>query len=251
MSNTRWLGSFVLAIAGMMPAAAAASQFTVNPTRIELSGRAASTLLTVRNDGDSRIRLQVSAHAWSQSLAGQMELAATDDVVVLPAIVTLLPGDERRLRVAVTAPAGAIEKSYRIFLEELPPGEPQAAHGPSVQMLTRVGIPVFLQPAAQSNRASLTDLGLEHGVFAFQIVNQGTMHFVPDAIRVRGFAANGSTLFDKSTDGWYILAGGARRFELRLGTGECAGVGLIVVDIRVGGTTLTERLTTPAGACAP
>ncbi len=83
-----------------------ASQFTVNPTRVELSGRATSALVAVRNDGPAPIRLQLKTHAWAQTPDGQMTLSPTDDVVVFPTMVTLAPGEERKIRVAVTAAVG-------------------------------------------------------------------------------------------------------------------------------------------------
>ena len=50
----------------------------------------------------------------------RIELAPTQDVVFFPALLTLKPGEERRIRVGSTAAPGSIEKTYRIFVEELP-----------------------------------------------------------------------------------------------------------------------------------
>ena len=112
-------------------------------------------------------------------------------------------------------------------------------------MLTRVGIPVFLQPASAASRA---DLG---GVLRFRIDNFGTTHVVPDTIRVRGLSATGETVADTSTDGWYILAGGRREYDLRFGPADCGRVRSVIVHVRVGKTALERGLDTPAGACAP
>jgi fimbrial chaperone protein len=237
-----------------------AAVLTVNPTRIVLSAQTASVMLTVSNSGDAPVRLQVKTHSWSQTLDGKMELGPTEDVVVFPSMVTLGPGEARRLRVAVVAPAGHVEKAYRVFLEELAP----VAHDPGafVRVLTRIGIPVFLQPVPTSSRISptrvgleagvnLTGVGLEAGVVRFQIDNRGTTHVVPDGIRVKGVSATGLTLVDESIDGWYILAEGARQYELRFGAGDCASLRVVLIKVQVGRDVLQGRLETPSGACAP
>jgi fimbrial chaperone protein len=232
----------------LMPSAAFGSQFTVNPTRVELSSRVPSAVVTVRNDGQAPVRIQIKTHAWTQTVDGQMKLDATEDVVVFPTMLTLAAGEERRLRIAVTSAPTALERTYRVFMEELPPVQTTSTQT-GVHVLTRVGIPVFLRALAPSARAGLSAVGLAQGALHFQIDNLGNTHFVPDQIRVRGVSAAGSAVVDKSTDGWYILGGGSRRYEMRLDAGQCAEIRAILIEVVVGGTTLKQRLDTPSGAC--
>lgn len=226
-----------------------ASQFTVNPTRVELSARVPSAVVSLRNDGQAPIRIQVKTHAWTQTLDGQMQLDATDDVVVFPALVTIAPGEERRLRIAVTSAPAQVERTYRVFMEELPPvaGTPVET---GVQVLTRVAIPVFLRALAPSTRAGLSDVGLSQTTLHFQIDNIGNTHFVPDRIHVQGLSSAGAVVTDKTTDGWYILGGTSRRYEMPLDAGSCAQIRAILIDVTVGEATLKQRLDTPGGACS-
>ena len=198
----------------LLAAPAGASQFTVNPTRVELSSRTASSVVSVRNDGKAPVRLQVKAHAWTQALDGKVELNPTDDVVVFPTMLTLSPGEERRLRVAVTAAPGEVERTYRIFIEELPPpkNEPDGSNG--VQVLTRVGNPIFVAPLKADAQDTVSGVGLAQDGLHFQVDNQGTTHFVPQTLRVRALAGNGQVVTDHSADGWYILAHSSRRYTL-------------------------------------
>jgi fimbrial chaperone protein len=228
---------------------AGASQFTVNPTRVELSARVPSAVVSLRNDGQLPIRIQVKTHAWTQTLDGQMKLDATDDVVVFPALVTIAPGEVRRLRIAVTSAPAQVERTYRVFMEELPPVA-GAAGETGVQVLTRVGIPVFLRALAPSARAGLSDVGLSQATLHFQIDNIGNTHFVPDRIHVQALSAGGTVVTDKTTDGWYILAGSSRRYEMQLDTSTCANIRALQIDVAVGETTLKQRLDTPGGACS-
>ena len=247
------LRTFALGLATglvLWPHPARASQFTVNPTRIELSGRVTSGVVTVRNDGQSPVRVQVKTHVWTQTLDGQMTLGPTEDVIVFPTLLTLAPGEERRLRIAVTAPPIDVERTYRVFLEELPPVKAAEVKDTGVQVLTRVGIPVFVQATSPAAKGGLSQVGLVKGALQFQIDNLGNTHFVPDSIRVRSLTASGDTVSDQSTEGWYILSRSSRRYEMTLPVADCARLRSVVIDVRVGGASLKSRLETPTGACA-
>jgi fimbrial chaperone protein len=233
----------------LLAAPADASQFTVNPTRVELSSRTASSVVSVRNDGKAPIRIQVKSHAWTQTLDGAVKLDPTDDVVVFPTLVTLAPGEERRLRVAVASKPGDVERTYRIFLEELPPPKNDADGNSGVQVLTRVGIPIFLAPVKAAAQATVSDVGLTHDGLHFQVDNQGNTHFVPQTLRVRGLAANGQTVTDKTTDGWYILARSSRRYTMPFDEKDCARIRSVLIDVTLADTALKGRLDTPGGAC--
>ena len=90
-----------MAIVGA-PGVARAASFSVDPTLIQLSPRAPSTLLVVRNESTSAVRLQLSAFSWAQSVEGEMQLQPTEDIVFFPALFTLEPGQERKVRVGTT-----------------------------------------------------------------------------------------------------------------------------------------------------
>ncbi len=154
------------------------------------------------------------------------------------------------MRVAVTAAPGEVERTYRIFIEELPPpkNEPDGSNG--VQVLTRVGIPIFVAPVKASAQATVSGVGLAQDGLHFQVDNQGTTHFVPQTLRVRGLAGNGQVVTDHSADGWYILAHSSRRYTLAFDEKDCARIRSVLIDITLSDTTLKGRLDTPGGACA-
>jgi fimbrial chaperone protein len=78
---------------------------------------------------------------------GEMLLTATDDLIFYPNLLAIEPGEERNIRVGANKSIVATEKSYRIFVEELPPAEKSDHSG--IRILTKMGIPVFIQPAKQ------------------------------------------------------------------------------------------------------
>ena len=225
---------------------AAAATFTVDPTQIFLSGRSGSVLLTLRNESTETLQFQLSVFAWAQSPSGEMQLEPTEDIVFFPTLLTLKPNETRRVRVGSATTQEVREKTYRIFVEELPlTGNPA---GSGVRVLTKMGIPIFVRPAKEVATATLNDLRQQDGAFRFTLTNAGTVHVVPQTIKVRGLAGS-NTAFDRELEGWYVLAGGRREFEMAFPKNACAQVTSIVVDIQFASGKLQERLQTPNGAC--
>ena len=147
------------AVALLHPGEAAASTYTVNPTRVYLNASTGSALVTLKNESAEPLRMQVKAQRWAQSLDGEIQLSATEDLIVFPALLTLKPGEERKIRVATSVAFGPVEKTYRLYVEELPPTTTEKADGASVRILTRMGVPVFLQPAKPQAAALIRDAG--------------------------------------------------------------------------------------------
>lgn len=226
-----------------------ASSFAVNPTQIFLTSKSTSAILTLRNESDESVRFQLTVFAWDQSARGEMELKPTSDIVFFPALLTLAPRESRNVRVGAATPFEAVEKSYRIFVEELPPQAPQPGQS-AVRVLTKMGVPIFVQPTRTQAQAGLRDLMVKDGVFTFNVRNTGNVHFVPETVRVHGMNHVGEVVLEKQLDGWYILAGGVRAYEVRLPAPDCSALTALSIDVRIAGSALKERLETPS-ACGP
>jgi fimbrial chaperone protein len=229
-------------------ASASAATFSVNPTQIYLSGRTTSSLVTLRNDSTENLRFQLSAFAWRQSATGEILLEPTGDVVFFPALLTLKQGEERKIRVGTTVSPGASEKTYRIFVEELPASGETAA-GSAVRVLTKMGIPIFVRPAKEAATAAIAEFGVRDQALHFALLNTGTVHFVPQAIHVRGIAADGQPVFEQQLASWYVLSGGRRDFDIAMASPDCGRATSVLVEVLLGSNTLKESLQTPGGAC--
>lgn len=214
--------------------------FSVNPTRVILTGRVTNALITLRNESDQGARFQLSAFAWDQAPDGQMKLAPTEDIIFYPQMLALGPREERKVRVGTTLAPGAIERSYRLFVEELPPAAGEENAG-KVRVFTKVGIPVFLRASESAPRAELRNLRYGEGRVSFTLANAGSTFFVPDSIVVRALGADGQPIGSQDVKGWYVLAGGVRVFDIE-GPKPPASPTAFVVEVRVGTLTLAERL---------
>ena len=248
----RTLAVAAVLLAGPAVPSAYAVSFSVSPTQIVLAGRTRSALLTIRNESTDVLRFQLSAFAWQQSPAGEVQLNATEDIVFFPALFTLQPGEERRIRVGTPVTAVAQrEQSYRIFVEELPPVSVATEKPAGVRVLTRMGIPIFLRPAKETASATLDGLAMRDGKVAFTLSNTGAVHFIPRRVTARGADASGKTIFEQPVSGWYVLAGGRREFAVDAPEGACERVALLTIEAELPFATLTERLERAPGVCRP
>lgn len=230
------------------PKPVAAATFSVNPTQIFLANRTSSALLSLRNDSTQTLRFELSVFTWSQNAAGEMTLEPTKDVVFFPSLLTLKPAEERKVRVGTVVPHGAREKTYRIFVKELPPVDGPSEGG--VRVLTTMGIPIFVRPEKEVSSAALSELRQSAGQVQFAIANTGTIHFVPQKIAVTAMA-DGLPVFERKVDGWYVLAAGRRDYAVAVPPDACSRVTSFLVRVEFASESLEERLQTPGGACAP
>lgn len=233
----RGLAASVLGILLWGAEDALASAFTVTPVRVFLGNGTNSALLNVRNDSTEPIRFQISLSAWNQAPDGDMQLSETSDLVFFPTLMELKAGEERKVRIgsAFRTPV-ATERSYRIFFEELPP--PQVAPtgdekttAAQVKVLTKMGVPIFIQPPNPVLKADLTAINVSGNKVSFEVRNMGNSFFTVTSATLTGFSQSGATTFTKQQDGWYVLAGSLRRFEFEIPADVCANTVHARIDV--------------------
>lgn len=229
-----------------------ASTFSVSPVQVLLTGQSRSAILTLQNTSQEPLRFQLDVQAWAQDPQGAMQLQPTRDIVFFPQLLSLAPGQERKVRLGATVPPGAIEKTYRLFVQELPPREtPGATSGSQVRVLTRMGIPVFLQPPSPRVEGRVEALAVRQGRLSFEVRNRGTVHFVVHGIRLTGYDAGSEAVLHGALEGWYVLAGGVRRYEVEIPPADCGKVQAVAVEVDAKDEAFSGRVELSSGACAP
>jgi len=234
---------------------ASASAFKVTPVRVTFSGPS-STLLTLKNESDQPLRFQISSFAWQQDPKGEVKLDPTEDIVFFPALLTLGPGEERKVRVASSVAAQQIEKTYRIFFEELPGLEkPGQNTGAQVKILTKMGIPIFVTPEKGHAQAEIENGALKDGTLSFDVRNSGNIHFGLQKVKVRGIATDGQVAFERELDGWYVLAGSPRTYQLEVPADACRRIKTVSIEAETdipsvgNGGAVSKTFDVAPGAC--
>lgn len=224
-SPVRWAG-LVAALALLVPAATAAipgappstvavvpgaGNFSVSPLRFDFGSEVRTGVLTVTNEDDAELSLQLSLNRWSQTEVERDTLEPSDDVVFFPRILTIPGGEHRIVRLGTRLPPAETERSYRLYLAELPPVQ-EEAEGATVRTLMRVGIPVFVQARVPQRDLEVADVGVEAGTLQVYLQNHGNTHVRVNTIALRGLDDDGTEITALEIDGWYVLAGALRRF---------------------------------------
>lgn len=222
----------------------------VSPVQIHLKPDEAKALLTLRNDGAEPVRYQLQVNTWDEDARSGMKLGPTEDIVFFPAMLTLKPGETHNVRVGAAVPFGNAEKTYRIFVAELPPAETPQQPRSTVRVLTRVGIPIFLEPSQVLEAQQLSPLEIRDGKGTFEVRNTGNVHLRVEEVKLAGYEAGGARVFEKVSQGWYLLAGGSKRYSLEVPREGCAKVRKLVAEMRTDKDQRVEQpLPTPGGAC--
>ena len=128
-------------------ATAVHASINVSPVRINLGDDHDKDVVRITNQEDSAKSYEVEVVAWSQTEERREVYAPTEDILAVPPLFSLNPGEEQLVRVGMLVPAdAATERSYRMFITELAPPEPKKIESSGVTMRLQIGIPVFVAP---------------------------------------------------------------------------------------------------------
>ncbi|MGH9458590.1 MAG: fimbrial biogenesis chaperone [Thermoanaerobaculia bacterium] len=233
MKRSNLLLPFVLGLALSQAEPSFAANFRVSPIQVHLGGSGRSALVTLFNEADRPVRFQITAVTWNQTPEGEMDLAPTEDIVFFPKLLELGAGEQRNVRIAAQVDAGEVEKTYRLFFEEMPPPPTRDGEGARVEVLTKMGVPIFVAPAGADADPAIGGFALEEGTLAFQVENRGGAHFTLHSVAVRGVNAEGAEVFSKRREGWYVLARSERDYTLELDERECGDTARIEIEATI------------------
>ncbi len=139
-----WFRLFALLLVLLDTAPLAAAALSVAPTRLELGPDANTDAVSMRNDGDRPVLVQVETFRWTGPL-GAEGLEATRELLTVPSIFRIAPGERQVVRVALRRPfRGTVEEAYRLLIAEVPEETGPRAGG--IRFTLRLSLPVFVTP---------------------------------------------------------------------------------------------------------
>lgn len=136
----------LLMLVSAVQAGPAAGGISVSPVRVDLGAAQRSAALTIIN-GDVERFVQVEALRWRRS-ENEDHYTPADELIVNPPLFKLAPGAKQVVRLGLTEPAGARadERAYRVYFQDVPQETAAAGSGTHLQMVLRLGVPVFVAP---------------------------------------------------------------------------------------------------------
>ena len=217
-----------------LPLTAFAASLRFVPMMVVLDSEPRRGTLTIINAGEEKVTVQLQLMKWSQVEDGKDIYEPTKDLVFYPQIVSISPGKQGLVRIGYE-PAGAlsVERSYRLFVQELPVSTPGKN---IIKVAMRVGIPVFIPPKDPHPALSMGDARVESGIFQVTIRNSGNSHSVIERLTISGLDAGGRETFNKELNGWYVLPGAARSFPIDVSPEDVRKSRFL----RIAGTTKSE-----------
>jgi fimbrial chaperone protein len=219
----------LLIVIVLLPSYSYAGEWRVTPIRIELDKNAKSGVVTIVNEGSEKLNVQMKAMEWTQDAEGKDVYAETEDLIFFPKIMTIEAKEDRILRAGIKIPAVAKEKTYRLFVEEIP--EPKKSEGVNVAIAIRFGVPIFVKPLKAETKGEIPKVELAKGVVTVVIKNTGNVHFMINSVNIKGKNDKGEEIFAKDINGWYLLSDASRTYSAEVPQGICKDLSRIDVQV--------------------
>ena len=240
------LAAVTLAVSLCAAFTAQAGSFGVSPIRLDFDRSAKTGVIAVTNDDEARLTFQMRLMEWTQDAQGADQYAESSDLIFFPQLMVLEPKEKRIIRVGTKSPPSASERTYRLFIEEIPDAAEARAPGTQVAVKLRFGVPLFIAPLKAEIGGAITDAKLAKGEIQLTVKNSGNRHFRFEAVTAK---AAGVALGEVS--GWYLLAGAQRAYAIKLDKDACAKVAKLEIALSVEGLDLKQELGVAPALCRP
>lgn len=225
-----------------------AGSFSAVPVKLFMEKKTRSAVLKIVNTGDEKLTLQLSANLWHQDENGIDKVDPTNDIIFFPRIAQVAPGSAQVIRIGYEGPPpGAVEQTYRFYIEELPVAKPGEV---AVKIAVRMGIPIFVKPVVTTRLWTIERFDLTGGTLGARIRNGGNTHLIVSALKTTALDDSGAEIFSRRMSGWYVLPGISKKHTLQISRDECLKARSIRLEAEVDGTTAETNLVVDKTMCA-
>jgi fimbrial chaperone protein len=227
---------------------ASASDFQVSPITLELGQGVNSGVFTVINEGEGKINFQISLSEWTQDDTGKDVYSESTDIIFFPKIMTLETDEQRVIRVGLKGTRVQEEKTYRLFIEQIPSREKGV--GVNIAVSIRFAPPIFVKPAQIKTSGAIETIMLTKGKISAVVRNTGNVHFKITSILIKGRSASGAEVFSKEIAGWYLLNHVVRNIETSFSQEKCKELSTIEIEAKTEKFNLNGKLDVQRGMCS-
>jgi fimbrial chaperone protein len=221
-----------------------AGEFAVSPVRLDLDRNAKTGVVTVSNDAQEKLQVQMQLFEWTQDADGKDHYEPSSDLVFFPKVMSLKKGEQKLIRAGFKVPATTTEKTYRLFIEEIPEPKVSEGQGATINVAIRFGVPIFLKPQKEESRGELTKVAVAQNKLAIAVNNTGNQHFI-----IKTIAVQSGDSFRKEINGWYLLAGAARTYSVDIPADVCKSLAKLDVNIKTDKLELSRSVDVTPEMC--
>ena len=205
-----------------------AGTFQVTPINVELRAPGSSSTVTLKNDADAPMNVQVRVFRWSQT-DGKEQLVPSTDLVASPPMATIAPRSEQSVRlVRVAKSPVAAEETYRIFVDEIP--DPSKQKTGQIAVALRYSIPVFVMPSEPTQPQLAWSIRQADGTTYVSATNSGGRRMKISGLQLKD-ASGASVSLGEGLNG-YVLARSSMRWVLPPKAPKLSLTGPVVVSAR-------------------
>ena len=233
----------------VIPSVGFSGEFRVTPIRLDFDKGTKTGVITIVNEGDDKLNVQMKAFEWTQNVDGKDQYTETNDIIFFPRIMTLEKKEEKILRAGIRIPATTKEKTYRLFIEEIP--EPKKAEGVNVAIAIRFGVPIFVKPLKEEVKGEIEKVDFSKGVLDAFVKNIGNAHFIINSVDIKGKNVKGEEIFSKELSGWYLLSGVSRRYTANIPQEVCKALSRLDIEVKTDRFKLNGKLDVDQAMCNP
>ena len=233
----------------LIPCITYPGEFRVTPIRLDFDRGAKSGVITVVNEGEEKLHVQMKAFEWTQDAEGKDQYVETNDIIFFPRMMTLEKKEEKILRAGIKIPATTKEKTYRLFIEEIP--VPRKAEGVNVAIAIRFGVPIFVKPFKEDAKGVIEKIELSKGVLNVHVKNAGNVHFIIHSLNIKGKNAKEEEVFSKELSGWYLLNNVSRIYTTPIPGEFCKNIAKLEIEIKTNRFNFNGKLDVVQTMCLP
>lgn len=247
----RIFATLCCAALALVPVLARAGEFSVNPIRVELGVSAKSGVIVVKNEDRQKLNFQLQAMEWTQDADGKDVYTETQDLVFFPKILSVDPDQEGLIRVGAKVVTLPQEKTYRLFIEELP-NAVKLPNGSAAQInvLIRFGAPVFLAPIKPQDGLDIERFTVSKGTMTITARNSGNRHHLVHSIHLTGKDSTGQDVYALTLGDRYLLAGTVKSYTTLLTSLQCAKLGSLEFEFKTDKLAISRKLNVTRDMCS-
>lgn len=173
-----------LLLATVVRAQPSLPKWHISAGRLQIPAGGLATDFTVTNDDRVDERFEITGYSWQQSSGVDLERPDLDDVVVVPRLFGLGPGESERVRVGVPESDASIESDYRVRVAQLFDPRPDRS---GIHFLLAFSLPLFTTPDRGVVDARVVSIASskDSKKLLMTLRNDGNVHAYTRSITVR------------------------------------------------------------------